>query len=214
MKKLYRLFFTAIIFSLSGQLVLAQQHALTQQQTRLTVKTSSQERAKSQLIFEGSPRVSQLIDEGLKLRPKTLQSAHQTSGVYWLGSGLFEQSRPDNALSTSLTQTLQQLTQLEQSAVKNENMPRALSIQSLTQFLNRSVFKPRVNVTIDPDLYLLGNAVNPQISGDLLLLLPTRPNHVWVTGNVVKNDEATFSSDAIGQRLSRASKHSALYGAR
>ncbi|OEE68095.1 polysaccharide synthesis [Enterovibrio norvegicus FF-33] len=162
------------------------------EQTVLTVTTGDSAKKTYSVTFNGSPRVSQVVEQGRSLVTKNGQNmlAHSTDVIYWQGAGLFNNSLSDgtSALYDGVTRQLSALTEHWQG----DDEKRA-AVQSLSEFLAASTFKNRIDVELDHDFYLAGSKVNPLVQGGLTLLLPPRQNHVWVIGAVAQSTDTDFS---------------------
>ncbi|WP_407330975.1 capsule biosynthesis GfcC family protein [Enterovibrio sp. 27052020O] len=166
------------------------------QTTTVTVMTGSQAQQAYSVTFDGRPRVSQVIDQGRVLVAQKSQNmlAHTTDVIYWQGAGLFEHSvsGENDALLADVTTKLAALAERWQ-----DDEEKLSAVNSLSEFLASSTFQTRITVELDHDFYLAGSKVNPLVEGELTLLLPPRPNHVWVVGAVATSTDAVFSPSHV-----------------
>ncbi|WP_283131139.1 capsule biosynthesis GfcC family protein [Enterovibrio norvegicus] len=185
------LLFAASVFCLtvSGQ-------AIAAEQTKVTVTTSADATRMYHVAFNGAPRVSQVVSQGAAVIRANANNilAHNTDTVYWKGAGLFDTAdTPELAsLKKTVTDNLNRL----QEAWKDDAEKHA-SVTALSTFFAESHFQSRIQVPLDEDFYLSGSKLNPLVKGDLMLVLPSRPNNVWVIGAVTETTDADFQPDYV-----------------
>ncbi|OEE61118.1 polysaccharide synthesis [Enterovibrio norvegicus FF-454] len=162
------------------------------QQTTVSVVTNDSAEKTYSVVFDGRPRVSQVVEQGLTLvtqeRPNKL--AHAADVIYWQGAGLFDSSASNDS-DVLLADITTKLTTLAERWQDDED--KLSAVNALSEFLASSIFQTRIAVELDQDFYLAGSNVNPLVKGELTLLLPPRPNHVWVIGAVEKANDTDFS---------------------
>ncbi|CZF80157.1 hypothetical protein GCE9029_01890 [Grimontia celer] len=166
--------------------------AHTAEQTVLTVKTATDDKRVYQVTFDGATRVSQVVSQGASVVRANATNilAHNTDTIFWQGAGLFNTA--DTADIDALTARIEnQLGSLKEQWKGDAEKLGAVS--TLSDFLASSTFASRISVELDEDFYLAGSKVNPLVRGDLMLLLPSRPNNVWVIGAVTQTTDADFS---------------------
>ncbi|MEZ8028834.1 capsule biosynthesis GfcC family protein [Enterovibrio norvegicus] len=185
------LFFAASVFCLtvSGQ-------AIAAEQTKVTVTTSADATRMYHVAFNGAPRVSQVVSQGAAVIRANANNilAHNTDTVYWQGAGLFDKANTAevDALKTAVTDNLNTLQEAWQ-----DDAEKHASVTALSTFLAEAHFQSRIPVPLDEDFYLSGTKVNPLVQGDLMLVLPSRPNNVWVIGAVTEITDADFQPDYV-----------------
>ncbi|EOD81609.1 YjbG polysaccharide synthesis-related protein [Grimontia indica] len=166
--------------------------AHTAEQTVLTVKTAADDKRVYQVTFDGAPRVSQVVSQGATVVRANANNilAHNTDTIFWQGAGLFDAANSAD-ISTLKARVENQLGSLKERW--QDDAEKLGAVSALSEFLASSTFASRISVTLDEDFYLAGSKVNPLVRGDLVLLLPARPNNVWVTGAVTQTTDADFS---------------------
>ncbi|SFP66946.1 capsule biosynthesis GfcC family protein [Enterovibrio norvegicus] len=183
--------FAASVFCLtvSGQ-------ANATEHTKVTVTTSADAKHMYHVAFNGAPRVAQVVSQGAAVIRANANNilAHNTDTVYWQGAGLFDTAvTPELAsLKKAVTDNLNKLQEAWQDDVEKN-----ASVTALSTFLAEAHFQSRIHVPLDEDFYLSGSKVNPLVQGDLMLVLPTRPNNVWVVGAVTETTDADFHPDYV-----------------
>ncbi|MEZ8083403.1 capsule biosynthesis GfcC family protein [Enterovibrio norvegicus] len=183
--------FAASVFclTLSGQ-------AIAAEQTKVTVTTSADAKRMYHIAFNGAPRVSQVVSQGAAVIRANANNilAHNTDTVYWQGAGLFDAANtPElDALKKAVIDNLNTLQEAWQ-----DDAEKHASVTALSTFLAEAHFQSRIQVPLDEDFYLSGTKVNPLVQGDLMLVLPTRPNNVWVIGAVTETTDADFHPDYV-----------------
>ncbi|OOE87217.1 capsule biosynthesis GfcC family protein [Salinivibrio sp. AR640] len=116
------------------------------------------------------PRLSQAVSEALTATNATIDR------VYWLGAGLYDITLPSRLAPRALAAT-------ENQAAIHAN-PIKRRWQRLTHQLQQFTVARRAKVRLDPDLLRVDKSKNPRIDGQWQLVLPTRPTHVWVLGDI------------------------------
>ncbi|PSW19500.1 polysaccharide synthesis [Photobacterium sanctipauli] len=108
---------------------------------------------------------------------KSKVEAIQSNDIYWLGAGLYTGfPHPDKALV---------INQLEQLALQSNNNDKAIYI-ALSQALTQLTIGERIFTPLDYDVVRITPSANPLVNQDVSLVLPKRPQSVYVLGAVAK----------------------------
>ncbi|PKF49215.1 hypothetical protein AT251_20565 [Enterovibrio nigricans] len=162
----------------------------------MNVITSSETPSEFTINFDGTPRASQVVSQGAQLVKRQTDGtlAHGSDAIYWLGAGLFDDEAGNaKELLLSVNKTLSLATEIWQ-----DDDEKLEAVKQLSVFINASLFKTRIPVTLDEDFYLAGSRSNPLVDGDLTLLLPKRPDSVQVIGAVLHPQTVPFSVTHYG----------------
>ncbi|USH03276.1 capsule biosynthesis GfcC family protein [Grimontia kaedaensis] len=185
-------YFSSIRWCIVLALLAVSTVAHTAEQTLLTVKTAADDKRVYHVTFDGAPRVSQVVSQGATVVRANANHilAHNTDTIFWQGAGLFDKANSAD-LNTLKARIENQLDTLK--GKWKDDAEKLGAVSTLSNFLTSSTFASRISVTLDEDFYLAGSKVNPLVRGDLMLLLPRRPNNVWIIGAVTKTTDADFS---------------------
>ncbi|WP_237156998.1 capsule biosynthesis GfcC family protein [Photobacterium rosenbergii] len=138
------------------------------------------------LNYTQAVRLEQVLADtiaNITLLPTTEENSNQP--VYWTGAGLYRGFPHPNKASI--------IRQLEKASELVDPTERDIFRQLATQ-LNQLKIGERVFTPLDYDLVRINKASNPIISaqqfpGPMTLVLPSRPDSVWVLGAVQHNSE-------------------------
>lgn len=160
-------------------------------QTTVTVTTSENAGRTYTVTFNTPPRISQLVSQSTALvRADTKKAlAHNTDTIYWQGAGLFDNANSED-LATLKVSVNNGITILKEEW--SDDKERLAALNAFSDFVAKSTFLPRIHVPLDEDYYLAGSKVNPLVHGQLTLLLPSRPNNIWVVGAVTSPTNTDF----------------------
>ncbi|PSU29841.1 capsule biosynthesis GfcC family protein [Photobacterium lutimaris] len=144
-----------------------------------------------QLYYPQPVRLEQILIgtvANLSLLPKAqLPTAQQEpeQSIYWTGTGIYKHFPHPNKANV-----ISQLEKVSELVDADENS----GFQQLATQLSQFEIGERVFTPLDYDLVRINKASNPLVSEPMTLVLPSRPDSVWVLGAVQHNSEQPWAT--------------------
>lgn len=138
------------------------------------------------LNYPQSVRLEQVLADtvaNLALLPTAQQNINQS--IYWTGAGLYKKFPHPN--KANVINQLDKVSELVDADEKS-------SFQQLATQLSQFDIGERVFTPLDYDIVRIDKASNPLISESLSVVLPSRPDSVWVLGAVNTNGKQSWLS--------------------
>lgn len=155
--------------------------------TSITVKQSVASKDSLTLQYEQAPRLVQVIQDSL-LHSEQFTAPQQPQAIYWLSAGLY-----DSATKTDFQHKKQQILALLDTKYVGMDKPQNINaFKSLSSWISRNEFIKREFIPLDLDTIRLKSELNPKLSGQYLLNLTTKPDHILVLGAVRHNGVQPF----------------------
>ncbi|UXI00534.1 capsule biosynthesis GfcC family protein [Photobacterium sp. TY1-4] len=180
-------FFVSIVVSVFVAPVYAEQSAvqLTQQppaSIQVNVATSIRSQQQLQLRYPQPVRVNQILED-TRHNIHRLRELSGANPIYWSGASFYlSQPFPEKKQVISRLQALAEQWQGEQRT----------TVLALIKLFESQVFQPRIFSTIDIDQIRITPSLNPLITENMLLILPSRPASVLILGAVSEPQQLSW----------------------
>lgn len=156
----------------------------------ITVKQSIGAQESLSLQYEQAPRLVQVMQDSL-LSSELFAIKQQPQAIYWLSAGLY-----DYATEVHFQQQKQQILALLKTQYTDMGQPQNINaLKTLSSWIQKSQFIKREFIPLDFDTIRLKKELNPLLTGQYLLTLPTKPDSVLVLGAVEKNGPLPFKAN-------------------
>ncbi|ELR63786.1 YjbG polysaccharide synthesis-related protein [Photobacterium marinum] len=161
------------------------------------VTASAQYNQHLKLSYPAPVRLQQVLADSianlqqLPLPPKHNQKKGNTDQIYWPGAALLTaRSNPEQKAVLAKLNTLSTIWQ-------NEGRNAVLNLKT---WLKNEPIGQRVFNSLDYDLVRIEMTQNPLISEDVAVVLPPRPNSVWLLGAVKQPEKLQWRERSSAQR--------------
>ncbi|MCQ1060016.1 capsule biosynthesis GfcC family protein [Photobacterium sp. ZSDE20] len=137
-----------------------------------------------QLNYPQSVRLEQVLTDtvaNLALLPTAQQNINKS--IYWTGAGLYKKFPHPNKVNV-----INQLGKVSELVDTDEK----IGFEQLATQLNQFDIGERIFTPLDYDVIRIDKASNPLISESLSVVLPSRPDSVWVLGAVHTNGQQSW----------------------
>ncbi|WP_434939644.1 capsule biosynthesis GfcC family protein [Shewanella sp. HL-SH8] len=158
--------------------------------TSITVKQSIAAQQSLTLRYDQAPRLVQIMQDSLIHSPQFASNQHPQA-IYWLSAGLY-----DSKTETQFQQKQQKILNSLKTKYTDMGQPQNINaLKSLSSWINGNKFIKREFIPLDFDSIRLKQELNPLLTGQYLLTLPTKPDSVLVLGAVEENGPLPFKAN-------------------